>query len=425
MTPADDGFGIENLPFGVARLTDGRTVCVSALGDHVIVLSTLAHAGVFRDGHLPGSVFVQPSLLPFLACGPPARRFVRGRLAELVADRDRRLTTALVPRDEVDLQVPVAVGDFIDFNASIHHADNMGRLLRPGSDPLPPHWRRFPPAYHGRAGSIVATGVPVVRPNGWVTGPDGDGEPVLRATGALDFEAEVAFVVDRASHPGSPVPPTAFADHAAGLVLVNDWSARDVQATESRPLGPFLGKSFATSVSPWLVTLDALEPYRVEGPVQEPPAAGYLAQPTCSAYDIRLEVSIQSARMRAAGLPPCTVTRPDFAGQYWTFPQLLAHATVNGAAVRPGDLFASGAVSGAEPGTEGSLMELSWAGERPLRLPDGTIRTYLKDGDTVTLRGWAGGDDLPLLSLGEVTATVEPAHSLEPEVEDAELSLRR
>ncbi|MEA2704470.1 MAG: fumarylacetoacetase, partial [Actinomycetota bacterium] len=406
-----DGFGVENLPLGVARLPDGRTVCVSALGEHVIVLSTLAHAGVFRDARLPGSVLVQPSLLPFLACGRPARRFVRGRLAELITDRDRRLTTALVPRDEVEMQLPVAVGDFVDFNASIHHATNMGRLLRPGSDPLPPHWRRFPPAYHGRAGSVVATGAPVVRPHGWVTGADS--EPVMRSTSALDFEAEVGFVVDGASHIGSPVPPSAFVDHVAGLVLVNDWSARDVQAAESRPLGPFLGKSFATSVSPWLVTLEALEPYRVDGPVQDPPVARYLTRPERSAYDIRLEVSIQSIGMRAAGLPPCTVTRPELSGQYWTFPQLLAHATVNGAAVRPGDLFASGAVSGPDPGTEGSLMELSWAGERPLRLPDGSIRTYLKDGDTVTLRGWAGGDDLPLLALGEVTATVEPAHSLD------------
>ena len=206
-------------------------------------------------------------------------------------------------------------------------------------------------------------------------------------------------------------------------MLVNDWSARDIQAAESRPLGPFLGKSFATSMSPWLVTLEALEPYRLDGPVQDPPAARYLTAPARAAYDIRLEVSVQSVRMRAAGLPPFTVTRTSFAQQYWTFPQLLAHATINGAAIRPGDLFASGAVSGPDPGTEGSLMELSWAGERPLRLPDGSSRTYLKDGDTVTMKGWAGGDDVPLLSLGEVTATVAPARSLE--VEDAELSLRR
>ena len=409
----------------MARLPDGRTVCVSALGEHVVVLSTLAHAGVFRDGHLPGSVFVQPSLLPFLACGPSARAHVRRRLTELVGDRDRRLSTALVPRDEVELQLPVTVGDFVDFSASLHHATNMGRLLRPGSDPLPPHWHRFPPAYHGRAGSVVATGAPVVRPHGWVSGPDG--EPALRPTAALDFEAEVGFVVDKASRAGSPVPASAFADHVAGLVLVNDWSARDVQATESRPLGPFLGKSFATSMSPWLVTLEALGPYRVGSPVQDPPPAPYLVAPDRSAYDVRLEVSIQSERMRAAGMPPFAVTRTSFARQYWTFPQLLAHATVNGAAVRPGDLFASGAVSGPDPGTEGSLMELSGAGERPLRLPDGSIRTYLKDGDTVTLRGWAGGDELALLALGEVTATVVPARSLEVEgeVEDAELSLRR
>ncbi len=420
----NDGFGVENLPLGVARLPDGPTACVSAIGEHVIVLSALAHAGVFRDARLPGSVFAQTSLLPFLECGRLARRFVRRRLTELIADGDRRLKAALVPADEVEMHLPVAVGDFVDFNGSIHHATNMGRLLRPGSDPLPPHWRRFPPAYHGRAGSVVATGAPVVRPHGWVaTGPDGDGEPELRATAALDFEAEVGFVVDHANRPGTPVPPTAFADHVAGLVLVNDWSARDVQATESRPLGPFLGKSFATSMSPWLVTLEALEPYRLDGPVQDPPAARYLNAPARAA--VRHPPRSRSPERPDAGCRPGAVHR---------HPQLVRPAVLDVPAAAgprhdqrrrhpPRRPVRVGRGVGADAGTQGSLMELSWAGERPLRLPDGSSRTYLKDGDTVTLRGWAGGDDRPLLSLGEVTATVAPARSLE--VEDAELSLRR
>jgi len=209
------------------------------------------------------------------------------------------------------------------------------------------------------------------------------------------------------------VAVSAFADHAAGLVLVNDWSARDIQALESQPLGPFLGKSFATSVSPWLVTLDALEPYRVDGPLQDPAPPPYLAAPPMSAYDIRLEVAIQTLWMRINDIPAATVSRSCLADQYWTFPQMLAHATLNGAAVNPGDLFASGTVSGAERGSEGSLMELSGNGEHPVPLPDSVTRAFLEDGDTVVITGWAGGDGRPLLCVGEVSGTIRAARRLE------------
>ncbi len=409
---AGTGFGIENLPFGAARLAGGATACVSALAARVIDLSVLDRAGTFADIDLPEAVLEDASLNRFFACGRETVAAVRGRLAELIRAKDDRLESALLPRRAVDLLVPMAVGDFVDFHGSLNHALNMGRLLRPGADALPPNWRRVPRAYHGRTGSIVPSGTYVLRPYGQIPG-DGGTPPTVGVTRKLDFEVEVGFVVGVGNDPGRPVRASAFGDHVAGLVLVNDWSARDIQSVEGQPLGPFLAKSFATSVSPWVVTLDALEPYRVDGPVQDPAPASYLVAPPLSAYDVRLEVSIQSQWMRVNDIPPATITHSRLAEQYWTFPQMLAHATLNGAALRPGDLVASGTVSGAELGTEGCLMELAADGARPVALPDGTTRTFVEDGDTVTVTGWVGGDDRPLLCLGEVTGMVRAARRLE------------
>ncbi|HET7488430.1 MAG TPA: fumarylacetoacetate hydrolase family protein [Acidimicrobiales bacterium] len=396
-----DGFGIENLPFGVARLPDGRTVGASRLGDAVLDLDRLSAAGLLD---VPEGVLAQPSLNAFLGLGRPVYGGVRRALARLVEDGGPAVGAASVPLGDVDLLPPVAVGDFVDFSASIHHATRAGRLLRPEGDPLPPQWRHLPVAYHGRAGSIVVSGAGVLRPRGLVPG---DGGPAFVPSAALDLEAEVGFVVGAGAR--GPLPTTAFADHVAGLVLVNDWSARDIQAYESRPLGPFNGKSFATSVSPWLVTLDALAPYRRPGPVQDPAPAHHLAVAGPWAYDVRVEVTVASAAMTAAGTPGLSVGCSSLAELYWTGPQLLAHATANGAGVRPGDLFASGTVSGPSPGSLMCLLEATERGSRPLALPDGTGRRWLEDGDTVTVRGWAGGDGRPLVSLGEVSATILPA----------------
>ncbi len=419
------GFGIENLPFGVARLAGGATTCVTALGARVVDVSVLDRGGSFAGIDLPDGIFEHASLNRFLACGREVVESVRRRVAELITAGDDRVESALLPRRAVDLLVPVAVGDFVDFHGSIHHAVTMGRLFRPGADPLPANWRRLPRAYHGRAGGIVVSGTNVTRPHGQLPGEAGagdggagDGEavsPVVGVSRALDFEVEVGFVVGVGNEPGRPVRTSAFGDHAAGLVLVNDWSARDIQSLESQPLGPYTGKSFATSVSPWIVTLDALEPYRVDGPLQAPSPPPYLAAPKGSRYgfDIRLEVSIQTQWMRVNDLPGVAITGCSFADQYWTFPQMLAHATLNGAAVRPGDLFASGTVSGIEPGTQGCLMELSGNGEHPVCLPDGTTRGFLEDGDTLTITGWAGGDGRPLLCVGEVSGAVRAARRLE------------
>lgn len=405
------GFGVENLPFGVARMPDGSVGCVSALEASVLDLGALARGGSLDEAAVPDGVFEDASLNRFLACGRQAWRAVRGRLARLVREGDPALAKAAVPAHAVQLLAPVAVGDFVDFSASLHHATRVGRLLRPEGDPLPPQWRHMPVGYHGRAGSILVSGTGVARPYGQV--PSNGTGPVVAPTSALDFEAEVGFVVGAGSPQGTRIATNAFAEHVAGVVLVNDWSARDVQAFESRPLGPFGGKSFATSVSPWLVTLDALDPYRVDGPAQEPRPPSYLRTNGTAAYELHVEVTLQSAAMRDEGTPPLRVSTARFDSMYWTAPQLLAHATVNGAGTRPGDLFASGTVSGPSAGSEACLLELTRAGERPLALPDGSTRGYLEDGDTVVVRGWAGGDGRPLLCLGEVTGTVLPARPME------------
>lgn len=411
MTTLGAGFGVENLPFGVARLPDGLARCVSALYGSILDLSPLAGDGLLAVPGLVHGVLEDPSLNRFLACGRPVWDGVRQRLAALVRDGHPVLREVAVAPDEVELLAPVAVGDFVDFSASIHHATNVGRLFRPGAEPLSPSWRHMPRGYSGRASSVVAAGRGVTRPVGVLPAPGG--QAAVQPTAALDFEAEVGLVLGGATRHGERVPAGCFRDHAAGLVLVNDWSARDVQAYESHPLGPFLGKSFATSVSPWLVSLDALEPYRVAAPAQQPPPPPHLATTGDTGYDLRLEVTLQSEEMRRRAMAPVTVVRTSFAGMYWTLPQLLAHATLNGAAVRPGDLLGSGTVSGHDPGSEACLLELTWGGSRPVPLPDGTSRGYLEDGDTVTVRGWAGGDGRPLISLGEVTGTVLPARPLE------------
>jgi fumarylacetoacetase len=334
-----------------------------------------------------GAAFTEPTLNTFLAQGPGAWASVYTHVQERLARG-----TELVSEDDVELLLPVAVGDYVDFYSSIEHATNLGRLFRPGSEPLLPNWRWLPVGYHGRAGTIVVSGTDVVRPSGQRKGP-GDSAPTFGASRRLDIELELGFVVGVPSRIGEPVSGSAFRDHVFGVVLVNDWSARDIQAWEYQPLGPFLGKSFATSISAWVTPLEALDHAWVAGPPQDPEPIQYL-QAERRSLDLELEVELNSQ----------VVSRTNACGLYWSMPQQLAHATVNGASIRTGDLFASGTISGAEPGTEGSLIERTWNGERPLRLADGSERTFLEDGDEVVLRGRAGD-----LRLGEVRGRVVPA----------------
>jgi fumarylacetoacetase len=334
------------------------------------------------------AVFSQPSLNAFLAEGRRAWEGTLSRVAELVEGGHD-----VVPLEEATLHLPFEVADYVDFYSSLEHATNLGRLFRPDADPLLPNWRHLPVGYHGRAGTVVVGGTPVVRPRGQSKEP-GEPAPRFGPSRRLDFELELGFVVGIGSTLGVPVPASAFRDHVFGVVLVNDWSARDIQAWEYQPLGPFLGKSFATSISAWVTPLALLEGRFVSPPAQDPELLPYLRVPGNWALDIELEVELSGT----------VVSRASARDLYWTMPQQLAHATVNGASLRTGDLLASGTISGPDPGSEGSLIELTRNGAHPIMLGDGSTRAFLEDGDTVVLRGRAGD-----VELGEVAGTVLPA----------------
>jgi fumarylacetoacetase len=390
-------FGVDTLPYGIFSVRDEDARVGVAIGEYVLDLAPLAAEENLDGAH----VFAQNTLNPFMSLGPRAWAAVRGWLHELLTEEPHRALVEphLVPIAEAKLHMPFQVADFVDFYASQHHAENVGKIFRPGSPALPAAWRYLPIGYHGRAGTVVLSGTDVVRPCGLRS--DGDG-PVYGPSAKLDIEAEVGFVVGVPSAMGHRVPIEEFDEHVFGVVLVNDWSARDIQAFEYVPLGPFLGKSFATSISSWVVPLAALSDARVQPPTRDPEPAGYLQdgdQPW--ALDIDLQVRWNET----------LVSRPPFAQMYWTAAQQLAHLTANGASVRPGDLYASGTVSGPEPDQRGSFLELTWNGSDPVMLADGSTRTFLADGDTVTISATAPGPNGSRIGFGEVTGTVLPAHA--------------
>ena len=389
-------FGLGNLPYGSFADSAGRRHAAVRIDDHALSLTqateTLAteYAALFADG----------SLDRFLAAGRAAWTAVRAMATSWLSDEAYRpaVEALLAPLDGLDLRLPYAVGDYVDFYASEQHATNVGQILRPGQEPLTPNWKHLPIGYHGRSGTVVVSGTDVRRPAGQAR--DADGSVVFGPSRRLDLEAEVGFVVGSGSTLGEPVPLAAFADHVFGVCLVNDWSARDIQAWEYVPLGPFLGKSFATSVSAWITPLAALAAARLPAPQRDPVPLPYLddtAHPW--ALDIDLEVRLNGE----------LISSPRFAGMYWTPAQMLAHLTVNGASVRPGDLFASGTVSGAELRERGSLLELAWGGTQPLVLADGSTRAFLADGDEVVLSASAPGPDGARIGLGEVRGRITPA----------------
>ena len=411
----DAPFSIHTLPYGVFRPAASEAPRIGvALGQWVLDLARLEADGLFSGPALRGqAVFAQPSLNAFMALGRAAWDEARATLQNLLAGATTRplpavVVAALCPRAEVEMLLPAAIGDYTDFYSSREHATNVGTMFRGGADALLPNWRHLPVAYHGRASSIVVSGTDVTRPRGQ-TLPPGAESPVFGPTGELDFEIEVGFFVGPGNHSGQPIPIADAADHIFGLVLVNDWSARDVQRWEYRPLGPFLSKNFATSISPWVVPLVALEPFRLPAPPQEPAPLPYLRSSDNWAFDIRLEATLQSAAMRAANLPPLTLSRTNFKHPYWSMAQQLAHHTVNGCTLRPGDLLASGTISGPTPDSYGSLLELTWGGTRPIALPTGETRRFLEDGDRLTISGWCEGDGYRV-DFGEVTGVIRPAH---------------
>jgi fumarylacetoacetase len=393
------GFPAEHLPYGVFSTPGGDPRVGVRIGDSVLDLARLAAYGLL-DGP-----FDRPALNPFLALGPERWAATRARLTDLVCDASSRssVSPALISLDGVDLHLPIEVADYVDFYSSIEHATNLGRLFRPDAEPLLPNWRHLPVAYHGRAGTVVVSGTPVARPSGQRRAPDGT--VVFGPSTRLDIELEVGFVVGTPSERGRPVPVDEAAGHMFGVVLVDDWSARDIQAWEYQPLGPFLGKSFATTMSAWVTPLAALDGCRVAGPPQSPEPLPYLR--TDAPWGLALDLSVELRPAGATG-PPTTISRTSSAGLYWTLPQQIAHLTVNGANLRTGDLLASGTVSGSAWGTEGSLIELTRGGDEPLDVGSGVRRTFLEDGDEIVLRGAAAVGDGVVLTLGEAAGRIVP-----------------
>jgi fumarylacetoacetase len=407
--PPESHFPIQNLPYGVFRRGGGRRAGV-AIGDVVLDLTLLEERDLLAAPALRGRrVFDIGTLNAYMAAGRAAWGEVRAAVSRLLRADEPTLRDnaslreyALVPMREVEMLLPADVGDYTDFYSSREHATNVGTMLRGPDKALMPNWLHLPVAYHGRASSVVVSGTDVRRPRGQFK-PESDPAPTFGPSRSLDFELETAVFVGPGNELGRPIPISEADEHLFGMVLLNDWSARDVQAWEYVPLGPFLAKNFATSISPWVVPLEALAPFRTAGPPQGPPLP-YLRSEGERTYDIRLEVYLQSERM--AG--PQRVCDSNFKYLYWDLRQQLAHHTVNGCNLRPGDLLASGTISGPRPGSYGSLLELTWRGTKPLALPGGEERRFLQDGDRVTVTGYCQGAGYRV-GFGEVTGRVLPA----------------
>ena len=390
--------GLQTLPYGSFttedRPAEPRTGV--AIGDRVLDLSAATDRLLAGRAHL----FSTGSLDAFLDAGDLAWDQIRAAIIHWLSHDEYReaIEDLLVPGESAMLRLPFSVADYVDFYASEHHASNVGRIFRPGREPLTPNWRHLPIGYHGRSGSVIVSGTPVRRPYGQVR-PAGDGGPEFGPSARLDFEAELGFVVGFESLLGEPVPIGRFTEHVFGVCLVNDWSARDLQAWESAPLGPFLGKSFGTTVSPWVVPLAALQHARVRPPSRDTDLLPYLTESDDWGLDIEFEVRLNGH----------VISRPPYATMHWSPAQMLAHMTVNGAPLRTGDLYASGTVSGPEPDQRGCLIELTWNGGEPLTLPDGTTRAWLEDSDELVITATAAGPDGTRVGLGEARGQILPA----------------
>jgi len=397
--PADHPFGLATLPYGVFSTTDPdlRRVGVR-IGDFVLDAGTAAELAGLESG----ACWLQPSLNHFLSLGRPAWVAARTWLTEVLSDPAHRdvIEPHLISLNEVTMHLPIEVADYVDFYASESHATNIGTIFRPDGEALTPNWKHLPIGYHGRSGTVVVSGTNIIRPMGQRKAPT-ESAPSYGPSGKVDIEAELAFIVGNSTELGSRVGVDDADDHLFGVALFNDWSARDIQAWEYVPLGPFLGKSFGSSLGAWVIPMEALAASTMQLPQQDPEPLPYLKGSGTSLFglDIRLEVRINGT----------VVSGPTYADMYWSPAQMLAHLTVNGASLRDGDLFASGTISGSEKHTFGSLMELTWNGQEPLRLDDGSTRTFLQDGDTVAITGWAPGPDGARVGLGEVVGTILPA----------------
>ena len=400
----DSDFSIHNLPFGIFSTIEKGPRAGIAIGDQIIDLSVALKQGVFKNLNIPPTVFDQLYLNDFIRLGKPVTNLVRLKIQSSLCDENSPLKgfpAAFVPQSEAQMHLPVQIGDYTDFYSSIEHATNIGKMFRDPANALLPNWKHIPVGYHGRASSIVPSGVPIHRPKGQVMPKDAT-QPVFQTSSRLDFELEMAFIIGKDTEMGSPISTTDAEDHIFGMVLFNDWSARDIQKWEYVPLGPFLGKNFASSISPWIVTMEALAPFRVQGPVQEPKVQPYLVYEGQQNYDIALEVGIVPE-----GASETIVSHSNFKYMYWNMVQQLAHHTINGCNVRVGDMLASGTISGKDKSAYGSMLEISWAGSQPVSMSDGSTRAFIQDHDTVNMRGHAQKNGIRV-GFGEVSAKVLP-----------------
>lgn len=420
--PADHPFPIQNLPYGVFRRAgESRPAIGVAIGDYVLDLRVLSGRGLLDLPELAGQrPLAEERLNAFMALGRDAWTAVRRRLLELLSADNPTLRddaalrqAALVPQSQVRMELPAVIGDYTDFYSSRYHAENVGTMIRGPENALQPNWLHLPVAYHGRASSVVISGTPIHRPLGQ-TMADGAASPRFGPSRALDFELEMGFFIGPGNNLGEPVSAAAAEPHIFGLVLVNDWSARDLQKWEYQPLGPFLAKNFATTISPWVVTLDALEPFRTAGPVQDPQPLPYLQTSQNATYDIELAVTLrpgQGGEDKQEGGQATEICRSNFRHLYWSMCQQLAHHTISGCNLRSGDLLASGTISGPTPESRGCLLERTWGGREPLTLTDGSQRRFLEDGDEVTLTAWCQGNGYRI-GFGEAAGVILPAVSL-------------
>lgn len=402
-------FPIQNLPFGVFMANDDHISIGTRIGDTAIDLGALHQLGYFADISLPEDVFLQDTLNDFITLGRPTCRQVRNRIAELFDVNNQELQqnaehreVVLFPVSELQMLMPIFIQDYTDFYSSREHAENVGTMFRGKDNALMPNWLHLPVGYHGRSSSIIVSGEDVHRPMGQSL-PAGSEIPVYGPSRLMDFELEMAFITTDGKHLGEQIKTDEAEEYMFGMVVFNDWSARDLQKWEYVPLGPFLGKNFGSSISPWVVTFDALEPYRTERPAQNPVPLPYLQCASNTAYDIKLEVYIQPE-----GGEENLVSESNHKYLYWTMVQQLAHHTVNGCNINAGDMMASGTISGPEPNNYGSMLELSWRGEKPLKLSDGSERKFLLDGDTVIMRAYCDNSE-QRLGFGEVRSKVLPA----------------
>ena len=410
--PENSDFPIQNIPFGVFITKEDVITIGTRIGNCAIDMGALQQLGYFEGIELTDDMFMQDTLNDFISDGKKTWRLVRNRLAELfdaknatLRDNKEHCEIVIFNVEDIEMLLPVQIGDYTDFYSSKEHATNVGKMFRDPENALLPNWLHIPVGYHGRSSTIIPSGIPVHRPYGQ-TLPNGETTPVFGPSKLVDFELETAFITTDANLMGEPIPVEEAEEHIFGMVLFNDWSARDIQKWEYVPLGPFLAKNFASSISPWIVTMDALEPFRVKGPEQSPEPLPYLQQKGEKAFDINLEVLIKPENSEET-----VVSRSNFKYMYWSIAQQLAHHTINGCRINSGDMMGSGTISGPTEDSFGSMLELTWGGQKPLKMNDGSERKFINDNDTVIIRGYCQKDNLRI-GFGEVSSKLLPAIEL-------------